>query len=115
MDKIFFLTMLYDFYSELLTNKQKEIFELYYLNDFSLHEIGSMYKISRQAVLDTIKRTEKVLSNYEQKLSLVEKYFKQKKSIENIINNIENIISDNSSNYIDTLEVVKKDLSNLLD
>ena len=61
MDKILFFTMLYDFYGELLTDKQKEIFELYHLNDYSLYEIGSQFNISRQAVLDSIKRTEKSL------------------------------------------------------
>lgn len=115
MDKIFFLTMLYDFYAELLTDKQKDIFELYYLNDLSLYEISSQYNISRQAVADIIKRTEKSLLHYEKKLSLVEKHLNQKKFIEKTINNIENIISDNSSNYVEALEVIKKDLSNLLD
>ena len=69
MDKILFLTMLYDFYGELLTDKQRETFELHYLNDLSLFEISSQYDISRQAVLDSLKRTEKSLLHYEEKLS----------------------------------------------
>ncbi len=117
MDKILFLTMLYDFYGELLTDKQKEIFELYYLNDLSLYEISSEYNISRQAVLDSIKRTEKSLLHYEEKLSLIEKYLNQRKIINKTINDIENIISNNSLNQdnISSLSDIKQSLSSLLD
>ena len=117
MDKIFFITMLYDFYSELLTNKQKEIFELYYLNDLSLYEISSEYKITRQAVLDSIKRTEKSLLYYEEKLSLIEKYLNQKKIINKLIKNIEDTISNNHLNKdnIYLLYNIQKSLNSLLD
>ena len=117
MDKILFLTMLYDFYGDLLTNKQKEIFELYYLNDLSLYEISSQYNISRQAVSDSIKRTEKSLLHYEEKLSLIEKYLNQRKIINKTINSIENIISNNSLNQsnISLLSDIKVSLSSLLD
>lgn len=114
MDKILFLTMLYDFYGEFLTEKQKNIFELYHLNDFSLNEISSEYKISRQAVLDSIKRTEKSLIEYENKLFLIEKYNKRKKYIEEITNKIESLNSQSviNNSFINEL---KKDLSLLLD
>ncbi len=117
MDKILFLTMLYDFYGDLLTDKQKEVFELYYLNDLSLYEISSQYNISRQAVLDNIKRTEKSLLHYEEKLSLIEKYLNQKKIIDKTINNIENIISNNGLDLSSAslLNDIKKSLSSLLD
>lgn len=114
MDKILFLTMLYDFYGELLTDKQKEIFELHYLNDLSLFEIGSQYNISRQAVLDSVKRTEKSLLHYEEKLSLVEKYLNQKKVIDKIINNIENITSNDDLD-LSLINNIKKSLTSLLD
>lgn len=117
MDKILFITMLYDFYGELLTDKQKDIFELYYLNDLSLYEIASLYNISRQAVLDTVKRTEKSLLHYEEKLCLIKKHSTNKNIIDNAINNIENILSNDSLNSldIDTLINVKNSLSSLLD
>lgn len=113
MDKILFLTMLFDFYGELITKKQKDIFELYHLNDFSLNEIASEFNISRQAVLDSIKRTEKSLMQYEEKLSLVAKYTKQKENINKLINKLENINSSQSLNNI--INDLKNDLSNLLD
>lgn len=109
MDKILYITMLYDFYGELLTKKQKEIFELYYLDDLSLNEISSQFNISRQAVLDSVKRTEKILNNYEEKLFLVSKYINRKKIIDKLINKLENIYSGND------FDNIKLDLQSLLD
>ena len=74
MDKILEVTMLYDFYGELLGEKQREIFEMYYQNDFSLAEIGEILGVSRQAVFDQLKRTERGLCEYERKLSLVARF-----------------------------------------
>ena len=59
MDDILQLTLLYDFYGELLTEKQKQVYELHYQNDLSLTEIGEELSISRQAVRDQLKRTRK--------------------------------------------------------
>ena len=64
MDDILQLTLLYDFYGELLTEKQKQVYELHYQNDLSLTEIGEELSISRQAVRDQLKRTEKILLDY---------------------------------------------------
>ena len=66
-------TMLYDFYGELLTDHQKQIYE-YYLDDYSLSEIAAEAGISRQGVHDLIKRCNKILSDYEEKLGLVAKF-----------------------------------------
>jgi len=66
--------MLYDFYHLLLTDKQKEYMELYYREDYSLGEIASESNVSRQAVYDTIRRTEQLLEMYEKKLKLYEKF-----------------------------------------
>ena len=72
MKEILQLTLLYDFYGELLTEKQKLVYEMYYQNDLSLSEIGQELSISRQAVRDQLKRAEKILQNYEKKLQLEE-------------------------------------------
>ena len=77
-------TLLYDFYGELLTDKQKEIYELFYQNDMSLTEIAGELDISRQAVRDQLKRTEKILSEYEQKLGLVERFMADRNSAQQI-------------------------------
>lgn len=91
MDKILELTLLYDFYGELLTNKQKTIWQLYYLDDLSLGEISEQQNISRQGVHDTLKRSEKQLFHYEEKLKLVNRFIKQKKNIQNIIDIIDSL------------------------
>ena len=80
MDDILQLTLLYDFYGELLTEKQKQVYELHYQDDLSLTEIGDELSISRQAVRDQLKRTEKILQDYEEKLQLVSRFQAQKKA-----------------------------------
>lgn len=109
MEKILYLTMLYDFYGGLLTKKQKNIFELYHLNDLSLYEISGILTISRQAVLDSVKRTENLLMQYEKELLLVDKYLKRKTIIKDTLNLIEKNVSYN------LFLSIKKNIDNLLD
>ncbi len=90
-DKMLQVNLLYDFYGQLLTNKQQEVVQLYYNNDYSLGEISEQLNVSRQAVYDTIKRTEKVLFEYEDKLGLVEKFINTQKDIEKILEIIEQV------------------------
>ena len=88
-------TLLYDFYGELLTDKQKEIYELFYQNDMSLSEIAGELEISRQAVRDQLKRTEKILADYEDKLMLVERFIANKNSAGRIRNLIDELEKNN--------------------
>ena len=69
----FHMSMLYDYYGELLTEKQKELFDLYYNEDLSLAEIASEIGISRQGARDIIKKCEEELLFYEEKLGLAKK------------------------------------------
>jgi len=78
LDKTTRVNLLYDFYAPLLTEKQKEYMELYYLEDYSLGEVAEVKNVSRQAVYDNIRRTENVLEAYEEKLLLYEKFNKRK-------------------------------------
>lgn len=78
MEKLEWKGMLYDFYGELLTQHQKRIYEDAILNDLSLSEIAAEQGISRQGVHDLIKRCDKILAEYEEKLHLVEKFSKIK-------------------------------------
>ena len=73
-----------DWYRELLTEKQQDICDLYFEEDFSLSEISENYDISRAAVLDTIKRSKKLLEDYEKKLHLIEKYHARRKIYDKI-------------------------------
>lgn len=74
LDRILRVTMLYDFYGALLTEKQRSYLEMHYLNDLSLSEIAEETHISRQAVHDNIRRAETALEEYEQALRLVERH-----------------------------------------
>ncbi len=76
------MNYLYDFYQALLTSKQRNYMELYYLEDYSLGEISELYQVSRQAVYDNIKRTESMLESYEEKLHLYERFLKRGQILE---------------------------------
>ena len=76
MEKIYERSMLYDFYGELLTEHQKNIFEEVVFDDLSLAEVAEAHNTSRQAVHDMVRRTTKTLENYEAKLGLVRKFLK---------------------------------------
>lgn len=68
------ISLLLDVYKNLLTDYQVEIMELYFNEDWSLKEIAENKNITRNAVLSTIKRVSKTLTNYEEKLGLISKY-----------------------------------------
>lgn len=71
MDATVFRTLLFDFFGELLTEKQREYFDLHYNQDLSLSEIASLTGISRQGVWDIIRRAETILRELEEKTGLV--------------------------------------------
>ena len=73
MNKILEQALLYDFYGELLTKHQKDVYEQFILEDLSLSEIAEGAGISRQGVHDLIRRCQKALEGYEAKLHLVER------------------------------------------
>lgn len=84
MDQIFEKTLLFDFYGELLTERQKELYQLYHLDDLSLGEISEQLSISRQGVYDAIKRCDKQLTHFEEKLQLVHRFIRNKERAKKI-------------------------------
>lgn len=84
LERLEYKGMLYDFYGELLTQHQKKIYEDAVFNDLSLSEIADDQGISRQGVHDLIRRCDKILADYENKLHLVEKFAKIKSDIREI-------------------------------
>ena len=74
MDNIAKKNLLYDFYGELLTEHQRQIYEDAVYNDCSLSELAEEYGISRQGVHDLLRRCDKILEDYESKLQLVERF-----------------------------------------
>ena len=84
MERIAQQVFLYDFYGELLTEHQKQVYEDVVLNDMSLSEIAEEFGISRQGVHDLVKRCDKILTGYEEKLHLVERFLRSKERIARI-------------------------------
>ena len=71
MDKNIEITLLYDIYGKLLTKKQQEIFEEYYLYNLSLREIAQNREISYQGVRDSIKSSENMLKSFDNKVGML--------------------------------------------
>lgn len=78
------MNALFEFYAVLLTDKQMNYIELYYADDYSLAEIAEEYGVSRQAVYDNIKRTEKILESYEMKLHMYSDYMVRSEILDEI-------------------------------
>ena len=78
------LILLYDYYGDLLTERQKECFELRYNQDLSLGEIGSELGIRRQGVFDNLSRTEALLINMEKKTGCVQRDISYRKAMRTI-------------------------------
>lgn len=94
MDNTIYLINLYDYYSELLTEKQQEYFEYYYFNNLSLSEISENIKVSRNAVHNSLKETVNKLEFYEEKLQLYKKSQKIKEIIKTLDENLQNKIKE---------------------
>lgn len=86
-------TMLFDFYGELLTDKQKEYFDLHYNEDYSLSEIAEMTGISRQGVWDIIKRAEETLRKTEEKTGLIARFHENQAMIGEIESSLKTLVS----------------------
>ena len=89
MNKDLRISILLDYYKEMLTDRQADAIDLYYNQDLSLTEISQHLNVSRQGVRDFIKRGEKVLYDIEKKLKLAEKYKIIKNQIDNIHYNLD--------------------------
>lgn len=75
------MAMLFDFYGDLLTERQKEFYDLYYNDDLSLAEIAENYGITRQGVRDNIVRAERTLEEIEEKTGLIRRYHRTRSTI----------------------------------
>jgi len=97
-DKMIEISMLYDFYGQLLTAKQQEILKLYHEDNYSLSEIAEEFGISRQGVHDAVKKAEKALHDYESKLGLVSKFIATEQAVSAIDTEIDRLMRENSQN-----------------
>ena len=113
MDNIGHEALLFDFYGQLLTEKQIVILEMYVNNDFSLGEIAEEQSISRQGVHDTVKRSVKALEEYEERLGLVKRFMGQKDILLNIKSHILDMKAD--SEIREKAEIKLDEINKLLD
>ena len=94
MDKILELSLLYDYYGELLTDHQKRIYEQVVLEDYSLGEVAENEGISRQGVHDLVKRTTRTLEDYENRLHMVERFLRIREQVSEISDLLNSIKTD---------------------
>ena len=115
MEKNVEISMLNQFYGRLLTQKQYEIIDDYYNNDLSLSEIAENNNITRQAVRDILKKGEKKLFEYEEKLMFMKRTLNQEKKIEKVLLELTKIQTNDSDKEIaNVLENIKKELNCLV-
>lgn len=100
-NQTFRMTMLYDFYGELLTERQKEFYDLYYNEDLSLGEIAENYGISRQGVRDVIVRAEAYMTEIEDKTGLVKRFMQFTPHLDAISGAVQELKTLNNRHYED--------------
>lgn len=115
MDEKVRISILCDLYGNLLTKKQFEFLNDYYNNDLSLSEIAENNEITRQAVRDIIKKGEKKLFEYEEKLLFMKRMLNQEKKIQHILSELSKIEKESSDKKVaNILETIKKELNCLV-
>ena len=115
MDKKVEISMLCDIYGKLLTEKQFEFINDYYNNDLSLSEIAENNEITRQAVRDIIKKGERKLFEYEEKLLFMKKTITQEQKIQAILSELTKIQTNSSDRKVENiLNSIKKELNCLV-
>ena len=95
------MTMLYDFYGDMLTDRQKEFYDLYYNEDLSLAEIAENYGISRQGVRDVIVRAEATLTELEDKTGIIKRFHKMQEALAAMETTVDGIAQINYDRYQD--------------
>lgn len=103
MDKVTEASLLYDFYGQLLTQRKRQVMELYHEENLSLAEIAEEFGISRAAVHDSLKSAEKALREYEKKLGLLSKFMKSGEAIREI----DKMIGELAEKYKDNDQLIK--------
>ncbi len=110
MEKIVQQTLLFDFYGELLTEHQQKIYEDVVCNDLSYSEVAAARGISRQGVHDLVRRCNKQLDDYEQKLHLVEKFLDIRKDVRLIQEEAQNAVAENRQPDLDRILQISTDI-----
>lgn len=109
--------LLYDFYGGLLTEKQRQAMELYYLENWSLAEIAASEGVSRQAVYDLLHRSEHAIEEYERKLGLLHRFLKQQTVLAEINHRIALILAEKPGDnpYSKILTDIEQQITGLIE
>ncbi len=93
IDNMAYESLLYDFYGVLLTDKQREVMELYHEENYSIVEIAKELKVSKQAIYENLRKSDAILRNYEAKLGLMLSLLRTRELIESVEGKIDGLIS----------------------
>lgn len=110
------MALLFDFYGDTLTDRQKEFYDLYYNEDLSLSEIAENYGISRQGVRDVIVRAEAALTELEDKTGIIRRFHVMQDQLKGVQADIDAIAARNAQLYQDNeLEALTTRIGGVLD
>ena len=110
------MAMLYDFYGDLLTDRQKEFYDLYYNEDLSLAEIAENYGITRQGVRDVLVRAEAYLTEIEDRTGLIRRFHTMQSQLREIADCVRQVTDLNDKRLgSDELEVLASRIQSLTD
>mgnify|MGYP004633428747 CR=1 FL=1 len=109
------MALLYDFYGDILTDRQKEFYDLYYNEDLSLGEIAENYGISRQGVRDVIVRAEATLTELEDKTGLIKRFLTMQKQLEQVLHDAERLVQLSQRHEDEEMEATSLRIRDLAD
>ena len=110
IDDVIQTSLLYDFYGSLLTDRQREVMELYYGENLSLSEIAAEFSISRQGVHDLVKRCSQTLKGYEEKLHLVEKFVSVREKVKQIDELLDGYEKENAEELVADIRKISDEI-----
>ena len=111
------MALLYDFYGDMLTPRQKEFYDLYYNEDLSLAEIAENYGITRQGVRDVIVRAEAILTELEDKTGIIQRFHRMQRQFDAIQAEVDRIrqINEERRYYDNQIDVCCNHIQDVLD
>ena len=110
MNEIIENALLFDFYGELLTKHQRQVYEAVVMNDYSYSEVAEELGISRQGVHDLVKRSGNILHEYESKLHLVERFVRIRDKVDEIRQLAGNSEQESKESLIQKIEDISSDI-----
>lgn len=95
------MALLFDFYGDVLTDRQKEFYDLYYNEDLSLAEIAENYGITRQGVRDVIVRAEGIMTELEDKTGIIRRFHRVQDQLKSVDTKMDQLLQLNEDRFQD--------------